>query len=170
MHNLIDKNEPFLRLSCNVARFFGLLLIAFAVLALLGVFWHVLYIGYALHFADFLKMASRIILGLVFPAFLLLGIEQLIKCLIIPDFKPNWVLRFGDKIAYTYAGFLLINFAYSSMYAHKMICSSEYDISFVWQSLIPSGIFTFIKILTWIGIGLFLKRIVPIIQESKTLV
>jgi len=162
--NFIDKNERFLRLCCKVARFFGLLLIAFVALNLISM----PLLG--TNFLQFIQFAPTAILRFVFPAFLLLGIEQLIKCLIVSDFKPNWILRFGDKIIYIYASFLLINFVYSFMYTHKIIYSSGYDIYFVLKTLIPSAIFTFIKILIWIGIGLVLKRILPIIQESKTLI
>jgi len=165
LNKAIERNERFLRLCCNIARFFGLLLIAFVVITLISI---PLVGGPGDGYI--VQLIPRIILGFVFPAFLLLGIEQLIKCLIVPDFKPNWILRFGDKFIYTYTIFLFINFVYSSIYTHKMINSSGYDISFVSQTLIPSGIFTFIKILIWIGIGMLLKRIVPIIQESKTLV
>ena len=158
--DFINKNERFLRLCCNAARFFGSLLIAFVALSLISI----PLLGK--HFSQFIQFAPRAILHLVFPAFLLLGMAQLIKCLIVSDFKPNWILRFGDKIIYIYVSFLFINFVYGFMYTHKMI----YSIVFVLNILMPSAISIFIKILIWIGIGLSLKRIMPIIQESKTLV
>ena len=165
LNKAIEKNERFLRLCSNIARFFGLLLIAFVVIMLISIpLVGRLGDGYIVQFLP------RIILGFVFPAFLLLGIEQLIKCLIVPDFKPNWILKFGDKFIYTYTIFLFINFVYSSIYTHIMFYPSGYNISLVFQTLILSGTFTFIKIMIWIGIGMLLKRIVPIIQESKTLV
>jgi len=171
MNTFINKNERFLRICCNVARFFGLLLLAFVAfilipITLLGLLGNGSFALNSIKFEPFI----RAILGLIFPAFFLLGIEQLIKCLIVSDFKSNWILRYADKIIYMYAGFLIINFVYSSMYTRKMIHASGYDVSFVSKTLILSSIITFIKILVWIGIALLLKKIVPIIQESKTLI
>ena len=165
MNTFIEKNERFLRLCSSVARSLGLLIIASVVLILIPVIpWN----GWCV--SEFVTIILEVVLGRIFLAFLLLGIEQLIKCLVVPEHKPNWILKFGDKIMYIYASFLLINFVYSSLYTREMLYSSGDELSFVVNTLVPSALFTFIKILTWIGIGLLLKRIVPIIQESKSLV
>lgn len=167
MNEFAEKNEPFLRLCCKITRFFGLFIafVAFILIpiSLLGIFWDNVF---NIKFQNFIMLIPLVISGLVFPAFLLLGIEQLIKCLIDFDFKPNWILRFGDKIIYIYVGFLFINFIYKSMWAHKMFSFDE----IVLQILVPSAISTFIKILIWTGTGLFVKRIIPIIEEHKSLV
>jgi hypothetical protein len=159
MHTFIDENERFLRLCCSVSRFLGLLLLAYvAVSPPLAIF---LYGWSASNFSGIVKIIPMFL----FPCLLLLGIDQLIKCLIVSDFKPNWILRFGDKVIYIYACYLFINFVYSYMYIY-----SGKDSSFGLDTLMISAIFIFIRILIWIGIGALLKRIVPIIQESKTLV
>lgn len=177
--DFINKNERFLRLCCNLARFFGLLLLALVAFILITI----LLLGIlkdnssAQHLQGFVKMLPEllpkilpnVILRFLFPAFLLLGIEQLIKCLIVSDFKPNWILRFSDKIIYIYSGLFFADFAYSSTCIQAINNYSGHDTAFAFTFMI-SGILTFIKILIWIGIALLLKRILPIIQESKTLV
>lgn len=153
MNEFIEKNEKFLRLVCNIARFLGLFLIGSLVLVLIPI---ILLDNKGIsHFLNF----PSTFLGLIFSGIMLLGIEQLIRCLIDLNFKPNWILRFSDKVIYTYTAFLFVNGAYT-------IYVFGHNIRFV----LPFTIFTSIKILIWIGIALFLKRIVPIIQESKTLV
>ena len=167
----INKNERFLRLCCNLARFFGLLLLALVAIALIGILLlGILKDGWsAPNIQQFVKLLPKVILRLVFPVFLLLGIEQLIKCLIVSDFKPNWILRFSDKIIYIYVSLIIANFVYTSTCTHKNINSSGNDILFA-LTFMPPAISTFVKVLIWIGIGLLLKRIVPIIKESKTFV
>jgi len=172
MNEFIEKNERFLRLCCNVARFSGLFLIAFAAFILIPILWLGVFCdgSFVAHSTEIIQTLPRVVLRIVFPAFLLLGIEQLIRCLIDINFKPNWILRFGDKIIYLYAIILLINFIYTTMYINKMIYPSTHNISYVLSIFLPSAIFTFFKILLWICIGLVLRRIVPIIEESKALV
>ena len=167
LNNAIEKNKQLLRVCSKVAKLTGLFLLVFTVIQIAGAIFLIFQHGRTLEYDSFLYLR---VYKWAFTALLLLGINQLIKCLIETEFEPNWILRHSDIIIYIYASFLFINFVYSFMYTHKMIYSSEYDISFVLNTLIPSAIFTFIKILIWIGIGLSLKRIVPIIQESKTLV
>lgn len=175
----INKNERFLRLCCNLARFFGLLLLAFVAYLLIGILLLAIlkYNGSAQYLQGFVellpellpKLLPNVILRFLFPAFLLLGIEQLIKCLIVSDFKPNWILRFSDKIIYIYLGLFFADFVYRFTCTHTINNYSGHDAAFAIRFML-SGILTFIKILIWTGIGLLLKRIVPIIKESKTLV
>ncbi|HEG43689.1 MAG TPA: hypothetical protein ENH94_06545 [Phycisphaerales bacterium] len=171
MNQFIEKNERFLRVCSNVAKFFGLFLIASVACILIPVYLLLTSIGGGSPDLDFLK-CTMMILGIVsafiFPGILLIGIEKFIKTLIVDGYKPTRILRYGDKIMYSYAIFLLINFVIHFMTMHDKFSSNTHSgFSFIyWHSAIS----TFIKILIWIGIAQIFKRVVPIIQESKTLV
>ncbi|MDD5459149.1 MAG: hypothetical protein PHF37_07135 [Phycisphaerae bacterium] len=165
MLNNFIKNERFLRFCGNLAEALAWFLLLICIITIIG-FLFTLPKAY-LH-DQYVKGLYNLVLPKLifkmFTIFLLLGINQFIKCLTLPDFKPNWILRLADKIIYIYAALLFINFVYNIIHPNPSIYSpSEW-------TLIFSGIFTSIKILLWIGAGMALKRIIPIVQESKSLV
>ena len=163
MHVFIEKNDRFLRLCCCMARFFGLFFLGIVLLAIIMP----PFVGGFFNGRD--ESNFRIIMYVIpalmvlFQALLLLGIEQLIKCLIISDYKPNWILRYADKIIYLFIVFLLVKVTVLMPYTQN---AAGYNLLILLTSI--AGVT--IKIIIWIGIALLLKKIVPIIQESKTLV
>ena len=163
LHNFI-KNERFLRFYGNLAEFLGWLLLLLCAINIIS-FSFTLPKATSGQYVP--NLYNVVLLKLIFKLFtvgLLFGINQFIKCLIVPDFTPNWILQAADKIIYLYAALLFINFIYNIIFPNKTIYLSSIG------TLVFSGIFTFIKILLWIGAAMALKRIIPIIQESKSLV
>jgi len=169
-NNAIEKNKRYLRFCSYVAQFSGLLLLLLGFISLVLTLWN-FYPTDRLPKHDVAafvyKFISPFILRLIFPGLFLLGINQLIKCLIDINFKPNWILKFSDKIIYLYVVLLIINFIFFLIYPTGAIIASPHHYLTTW---IPSAIFTSVKVLLWIGMAQVLRRIVPIIEESKTLV
>ena len=166
----IEKNEQFLRVCGKVAKFTGLLLLVFIAIQIGGAIYlffenvrhlsanNSLYThGYKWAFTAGYKWA--------FTALLLLGINQLIKCLIETDFRPNWILRYSDKIIYLYAFCLSISFTYNMI----MQWSNE-STAHLWLSMTFGTVSILIRIVLWISFGQVMRRIFPMIKESRTLV
>jgi hypothetical protein len=162
LNETIEKNERFLRVCSSVAKFTGVLLLVFIAIQIGGTIF--------LFFENGRRVFANNVLCTfgytwAFTALLLLGIDQLIKCLIETDFKPNWILRFADKIIYFYICCLCINFAY-----RVTISWTDQNAGNDWVSMTFGTVSMLIKVLLWIGFGQVMRRIIPIIQESKTLV
>ena len=168
VHDAVKRNEQYLRFSGQVAQFLGLFLLFYffmvVVFLLTGVVWDnspTKYYTKALEQGAILSMGK-----VVFSALFLLGINQFIKYLVDVDFKPNWIFRNSNTLIYLYVCFLLVSSISSLVNTKNMLNKSGHDISFM--SLILTGIFTIVTIVLWIAFAFILKRILPIIQESKT--
>ena len=166
LNNAIEKNKRYLRFCSYVAQFSGLLLLFFGFIGIVWKLWDIYQPGRGPNYDVTLvyRDISLLIFRFVFPGLFLLGINQLIKCLIDINFKPNWILKFSDKIIYLYVALVIINFIFFLMYLTEVIGPQHY---LTWM---PSAIFRAVKVLLWVGVAQILRRIVPIIQESKTLV
>lgn len=169
LNNAIEKNKRYLHFCSCVAQFSGLLFLFLGFISIVMMLWNFCQPGrFPKHdVALVYKFISPFIFSQVFPGLFLLGISKLIKCLIDINFKTNWILKFSDKIIYLYVVLLIINFIFFSIYPTEAIIASPHHYLATW---IPSAIFTSVKVLLWVGVAQVLRRIVPIIQESKTLV
>lgn len=110
----IEKNEPYLRFCSSVAQFSGSLLLLLGFISIVMMLWNFCQPGrFPKHdVALVYKVISPFIFRQVFLGLFLLGISKLIKCLIDINFKPNWILKFSDKIIYLYVVLLIINFIF----------------------------------------------------------
>ena len=166
----VRRNELYLRLTGRAAQFLGLFLLfailAAALLLLSGVVWVSLPTKY---FAKVLFQQRYIlyVFQAVFSALFLLGISQFINCLIEVDFRPKWILRNGDKLIYVYICFFLISSIFSLVKTKNWLDNAGHDTSF-FMVLMAMVIFAIIRMFIWIAFALILKKILPIIQESKT--
>ena len=170
-HDIIRKNERYLYFSSRIARFWGLFLFLFVfivvVFLLSGILWGVWPTkNFTKSFESKLPFS---IFKIIFSALFLLGIEQFIKCLIEVDFKPKWILRNGHRLIYLYASLLFVIYVYFAVYTKNMLETFIQNIPYLTIAILM-GILKVMKILLWIAFGFSLKKILLIIQESKTLV
>jgi hypothetical protein len=166
-HDVLKQNEHYLRFSGQVAQFLGLfflfVIFAGALLFLSGVVWGN---SPSKYYTMALKQgAIWSIAKVVFSALFLLGISQFIKCLVDVDFKPNWIFRNSITLIYVYVCFLLISYVSSLVHAKNTLDNSGHDRAY-FMVLMPIGIVA-IRMFIWITFAFILKRILPIIQESK---
>ena len=114
-----------------------------------------------------LKSLHLILFGL-----LGLGIAQLIQYISDPNSKPGFILRHGNKFLYVYVILTLIVMVMRNVYAVKYLTNVDVRNAQVlfFATSITSFVLFAAKALILIGVAQFLKRVMPIIQESKTLV
>jgi len=111
-------------------------------------------------------------LDLILFGLLGLGIAQLIHYLFDCDCKPGFILRHGSKFLYAYVILILIMVAIRNIYTVKYLIDSDIknSQSLFFATSITSIVLFAAKALILIGVAQFLKRIMPIIEEHKSLV
>jgi hypothetical protein len=182
MVQFVEKHRRLLQAYCLIARILGWFLI------LGGIFWFfavvrkinivevpktdeqyidlLLYITYSLVYDFFI------------PGILAFAIAGLLDYLLRPKAKPPLILGMTDKLCYIYAIILIIKF-FSAIKTFgdspwfvnfKLLAVSEMSESARILLVQPLLGPTLAKVLLLIGVGMILHRLLPVIEESKTLV
>ena len=114
-----------------------------------------------------LKSLEFILFGL-----LGLGIAQLIRYLTYPDFKSGFILRHGSKFLYAYVVLSFVMYVIRYLVAIQSISNSDTSnkLTFYFIGSLDSLILFAAKALVLIAAAQFLKRIMPVIEEHKSLV
>jgi len=175
MNEFIQKHGRLLRLYRVALRVAGslILILNFAGVSIMAMIVLLTKIGHWQHSQAFdmtdwpWRFSRNILLGLV-----TLGLSELIKYVVESKYKPSWILRHGDKMLYTYA--LLI--AWNVVLSHMK--SPIYDIESLHGTFLDARVVVLLvtvlyaatKVLILVGLAQVLRRILPVIQESKTLV
>ena len=168
--NFLTENRRLLQLSSNIARFYGLL-------ALLGT--GVLIVTLLIAVTSGAMDASVMVMMrtelfpkvpiIVFYGFAALIIADFMSFLVTSEDEPKWILKHGDKIIYVYVLYCIIGAVFRIMPSGRteellvLNFSRILDLTFF-------GLRTAARVLIWVGIAITLRKIVPIIKESKTLV
>jgi hypothetical protein len=166
MNEFIEKNRRLLQIYYLAARIIGWMLIAVSPLGTI-----IILSGKSLSSRDeamvLLYVLQSITLNPLILGLLLIGIAQFIRCVSEIEYKPGWILKKGSTVLYA-AAFIVL-----------MSCFMNYLLFFVISysvnTLKISNIFTFFipaaaKVLILVGLGKILQRILPVIEESKTLI
>ena len=168
MNELIERNRRLLHFYCEALRTIGSLILilglvsgcAMATLALVD--WQ--------HFKAFEKFMiywPSSFLKILFFGIGILGLAQFIRYLVERNYKPGWILRHGDMFFYLYALLTILNDIWVYMIAPNYHSPSLYVRVPVIFAIVFS---TAVKVLILVGLGQVLRRILPVIEESKTLV
>ncbi len=104
----------------------------------------------------------------VLPGILVLGIAQFIRYLFESEYKPGHILRYGNKILYLYAFLLMAGVVWQ----HLILSMMNIGLNFTGRipAMLASLVLTVPKVLILVGLAQVIKRIMPVIEESKTLV
>jgi hypothetical protein len=97
---------------------------------------------------------------------MVLGVAQLIRYLLESEYRPGWILRNADKLIYVYTAVLLGYYCYLCVLSLQSP-PTVYDWYYRLLSVI---VFSGVKILALVGLAQILKRLLPVIEESRTLV
>jgi hypothetical protein len=97
---------------------------------------------------------------------MVLGVAQLIRYLLESEYKPAWILRNADKLIYAYTAILLGSFCYIGFLSLQSP-PTVYDWYYRLASVV---VFSAVKLLALVGLAQILKRLLPVIEESRTLV
>ena len=112
---------------------------------------------------DMLLMLSgslAVLFGQLPLGIIVLGVAQLIRYVSESEYQPGWLLRHGTGILYLFAVLMLVN----SVIRYCFLMPIES--SGIGMFLLPDVA----KMLILIGLAEILKRVLPVIEESKTLV
>jgi glucan phosphoethanolaminetransferase (alkaline phosphatase superfamily) len=178
MNEFIEKNSRLLRIYCVVAK---------------GVGWFLLLVG-ALFFAYAIPGIYTINAGQIRTAqqrqsievstyfslthafdFVILGllafsISQLLVYIIRPEVKAGLMLRLADKLCYIYVVVLIFE---AFVTANSWLSNPKFvEVSQCYRMLIIAPLLSPLpaKIILLIGAGVIIRRLLPVIEESKTLV
>jgi hypothetical protein len=101
------------------------------------------------------------------PAIFALGVAQLITYSLQEQEQPAWLLRHLDKVLYLYTVLLIVDQVwFLKRTGQGFVGGLGFPLSFVLYPLFPA----MAKALALVGLGLLLRRLLSIIEESKTLV
>jgi hypothetical protein len=117
-----------------------------------------------------LYVVSALLFDFFLPGLIALGVMQFIRYLFEETNKPGCILRAADWLFYMYAVFLIagkyFQYSWNSIWYAEFIESETSRLLFIQPFLLP----TVAKVLILVGLGQIIRRIVPVIEESKTLV
>lgn len=171
-HHFFADNRRFLKLCSDMARLYGLLcLIAAGAMIALPVLSHGLSPRGAEHWHGWLAATQPFtrVPVMVLRGLLALVVAEFISYLTADDGKLKWLLRHGHLIIYAYACFLLVLAIRISLFTPTESGSASHGPLSVELSLF--GLLSAAAVaLMWVGIGITLRKVLPIIHESKTLV
>ena len=158
-----------MKLYCVVSAIIGWLLV------IGGVFWFILTASsFETNLAErpegLMYLISSMLFDFVLPGLIALGVMQFIRYLFQDTDKPGRLLCMADWLFYLYAVFLIFKayfkyIMYSNWYAEAISLETSH-LLFVQPFILP----TVAKVLILVGLGQILRRIIPVIKESKTLV
>lgn len=172
MNNFIEKNKRLLEVYCTTAKIIGLLLVIAPVIGIIiGILTGAVSKSDRPHIPDILQISFAVqaaALNFIFLGLVALGVAQFIKYVFGGQDQPNLLLRIGDKILYVYAGLLILGAVLTwafQMMSIKATAVPTFLVSFVALMLPASA-----KALILIGLGKIIHRLLPVIEESKTLI
>ena len=170
MNEFIEKNKSLLRSYCLITRIIGWLILivalVIAVVKLLSGFdvgdKFDCYMIYRL----FIDLSLRyMLIGLI-----LLGLAQFLRYLYESEYHLGLILRHGDKLLYLYALALIVNPIFDYFYRMKIIGMTYANTGSLFLYLLIVLLPAIARSLIFLGMARVLKRMVPVIEESKTLV
>ncbi len=175
MNEFIEKNRQLLKTFSIAARVIGWVLI------LGGGIWFLLFLLCILAVSDaagslgwpytnenFLYASSAFVFDFIFLGLLVLIIGQLIRHTLETENKAGWLLRFGNKILCLYA-LVIVGRAisrYCILHTGLMEKFGSGRLLFIQPIVVPLAA----KALIIVALGILLRRVLPVIEESKTLV
>lgn len=171
MNELIEKNRRLLHFYCEILRTIGSLILILGLVSVCAMTTLVLFSKFGdWHAPKGFEMIIAMPLGafnIFFIGIGILGLAQFIRYLVERNYKPGRILRHGDMIFYLYALLTILNDIWVYMLAPNYHSPSLY----VRVPVIFATVFsTVVKVLILVGLGQVLRRLLPVIEESKTLV
>ena len=164
MNEFVEKNKHLLQIYYLASKIIGWILIAVSplgtIVALSGnksLSEDALAILYILQGVTL----NPLILGL-----LLLGTAQFIRCVSETEYKPGWILQNGSTVLYAAAFIVLMGCLVNYLYLVFSFTMKTFQILKFLTFFIPASA----KVLILVGLGKILRRVLPVIEESKTLI
>jgi len=170
MNELIEKNRRLLKLYCEILRTIASVILILQLIAVctMTIFTLLSKFGYW----PATKPFNMVIITFL-PSYLkaiffwigILGLVQFVRYLYENDYLPGWILRNGHLFFYMYAFLTILEGVW--IYMTNDHSPSLYTLAI---KISGSALGTAVKVLILVGLGQILKRLLPIIEESKSLV
>ena len=171
MNEFIEKNRHLLKFYCDALRSIGQVVLVLGLLSVCAMFASLLLSKFGKwDVPESFKMIYAMPLAafnIFFIGIGILGLGQFVKYLIEEDYKPGWILRHGDMFFYLYALLTVLSVVWVYTIAPSYRSPSIYTQVGVISLIVFS---TSVKVLILVGLGQILRRLMPIIEESKSLV
>lgn len=164
MVQFVEKHGRLLRAYCLIARILGWYLL---LAALVGGPFAVLGTSNSTY-DELLYGMSSLLYDFMVPALLAFGVAQFIEYLLQPEAKVGWMLRRADMWLYIYGGLLIIKtmFNYTWVLKVKFPDIQSHSLGLLMMIALPA----IAKLVVIIGLAVGARRLLPVIEESKTLV
>jgi len=168
MGEFIDKNRRLLKFCCGAVQTIGWALI------FMGVIWFVLFMSGSSaasakrtgSIESIVYAVSWFLFGFMVPGLAAVGIAQLARYLFENKYQPGWILRHGELFIYLLAVIEVAWAVFRYFYFVGIMQEPASRLLYAQPLILP----TIVKVLILVGLGQILRRIMPVIEESKTLV
>jgi hypothetical protein len=164
IQTFIEKNKRLLKIYCVIARIIG-----WTILVVVGIWIALILTGLGggnQHGKELLlRSIPSFIFAYMLPGLITLGAAQLMQYLFEREYRPGWILRHEDKLLYLYAVVQIVFDVLRHINAAKLFAQLN-----VWLMTVLPMLLLAAKVLILVGLAQILKRLLPMIEESRTLV
>ena len=170
MNTFIEKNEKLLKFYSVSARIIGWLILILGGLGILMLLIKQYQVGFGkpVIIAGPQGVFQRSWFILVATGLTLLGVAQFMRYLFDSEYHLSWLLRYADKMFYVFAFFVAWKMVGMIIFYFSRGDIVEVE---VWLlNIIPMVLFNLARILALVGLAQILKRVLPVIEEHKSLV
>jgi len=116
--------------------------------------------------ANILYAITSFLNDFALPGLIALVLSRLLQFIMVSDDKGGWILRQGHWILYGFAIVIVGEVILKMSLMPETLDPDSLGLVFVSPLLVPM----LARILILVGLGQILRRIIPVIEESKTLV
>jgi hypothetical protein len=161
MSTFIEKNKKWLKFYSTASKILGWVLILLASIKVL----YLLTMSFGMIRERQLLLVSlgaivENTFGQLPVGIILLGVGQLLRYTYEDEYKVPWLLRNGAKMLYLFAILAILRPFVFYLFQHGMNASSHFTF----------GPLSLADVLILIGLGNILKRVLPIIEEYRSLI
>jgi hypothetical protein len=168
MTKFIEENRKALEIYCLLAKIFGSVLFAFGSLAVIGN--SIALISRAGDSRVFWEFVNNSVpwgtISLLPTGCVVLGVGQFLRYLLDEKYQSGWILRNAVKFIYFYAVVLTLMFASYCVFI-CMRWDQWHEVTFRILTIIFAGGG---KVLILVGLAQLIRKVMPVIEESRTLV
>ena len=173
MNEIIEKNRRLLHFYCETLRTIAsvILILSFLAVFAMTIFALLSKFGYWPAPKPF-NMNMIALLPSYLKAILfwigILGLAQFVRYLYENDYQPGWILRHGDMFFYLYALLTILEAVWIYMTNdHSPSLSVGLNMGF---AVLPIVVKVVVKVMVLVGLARILRHLMPVIEESKSLV
>ncbi len=158
----LERNKKSVKAYCTVLRVAGWVLLVGGVLTAI---WHVIAMPRIPRYMLYLFLPEYVD-SYLYPPILALVLAQLITYIFDREYQPGWLLRTAERIIYLYAVLVLLQTVLRYIYFITGFTTPQNE----WLICSVLTLLLLAKLTILIGLGRLLRLVMPMIEESRTLV